>query len=32
MMQASEMAGAFEAKAQKRAPVYQNLPPRKKGL
>ena len=32
MMQGSEMAEAFEAKAQKRAPVYQNLPPRKKGL
>jgi len=32
MMQASEMAEAFEAKAQKRAPVYQNLPPSKKRL
>ena len=32
LMQPSEMAEAFEAKAQKRAPVYQNLPPRKKGL
>jgi enoyl-CoA hydratase len=32
MMQPSEMGEAFEAKAQKRAPVYQNLPPRRKGL
>jgi len=32
MMQASEMAEAFQAKAQKRDPVYTNLPPAKKGV
>jgi len=32
MMQASEMAEAFEAKAQKRNPAYKNLPPHKKGV
>ena len=32
MLQASEMAEAFQAKSEKRDPVYQNLPPRRKGL
>lgn len=32
MMQTSEMAEAFAAKSEKRAPVFSNLPPRTKGL
>lgn len=32
MMQASEMAEAFRAKAEKRDPVFSNLPPAKKGV